>query len=74
MANRWGKLETAADFIFLAPKSLWMVTAATELKTLAPWKQRYDKPKQHFKRQRHHFASKGLSSQNYGFSSSHVGM
>ena len=43
-----GKLETVADFIFLAPKSPWMVTAATELKMLAPWKQRYDKPKQHF--------------------------
>ena len=43
-----GKLETVADFIFLAPKSSWMVTAATELKMLAPWKQRYDKPKQHF--------------------------
>ena len=117
-----------------------MVTAATELKMLAPWKQRYDKPKQHFiiiifffyfiilywfchtstcichrctcvpnpeplsllpphtippghpsapapsflypalnldwhfKRQRHYFASQGLSSQNYGFSSSHVRM
>ena len=25
---------------------------------LAPWKKRYDKPRQHFKKQRHHFAKK----------------
>ena len=25
-------METVLDFIFLAPKSLWMVTAATKLK------------------------------------------
>ena len=31
-----------------------------------------DKPRQHIKRQRHHFADKGSYSQNYGFSSSHV--
>ena len=33
-----------------------------------------DQPRQHIKKQRHYFASKGLSSQNYGFSSSHVWM
>ena len=31
-------------------------------------------PRQHIKKQRHYFASKGLSSQSYGFSSSHVWM
>ena len=31
-----------------------------------------DKPKHHIKKQRHHFADKGLVSQNYGFSSSHL--
>ena len=39
---------------------------------LAPWKKSCDKPRQHIKKQRHHFASKGPSSQSYGFSSSHV--
>ena len=34
----------------------------------------YDQPRQHIKKQRHHFADKGPSSQNYGFSSSHVWM
>ena len=35
----------------------------------APWKKSYDKPKPHIKKQRHHFANKGLSSQSYGFPS-----
>ena len=30
-----------------------------------------DKPRQHIKKQRHHFAEKGLYSQSYGFASSH---
>ena len=41
-------------------------------RTLAPWKKKYDQLRQHIKKQRHYFAHKGLSSQNYGFSSSHV--
>ena len=41
---------------------------------LAPWKKRDDKPRQHIKKQRHHFADKGPSIQNYGFSSNHVWM
>ena len=41
---------------------------------LAPWKKSYDKPRQCIKKQRHHFANKGLYSQCYGFSSSHVWM
>ena len=40
----------------------------------APWKKSYDQPKQHIKKQRHYFASKGLSTQSYGFSSSHIWM
>ena len=39
---------------------------------LAPWKKSYDQPRQHIKKQRHHFANKGLYSQSYGLSSSHV--
>ena len=41
---------------------------------LAPWKKSCDKPRQHIKKQRHYFAGKGLSSQGYGFSSSHAWM
>ena len=34
----------------------------------------YDQPRQHIKKQRHHFANRGLSSQNHGFSNCHVWM
>ena len=55
------------------PKSLLMVIAAIKLKDY-PWKESYDQPRQHIKKQRHYFANKGPSSQGYGFSSSHVWM
>ena len=61
-----------------------MVTAAMKLKDVGikrylelkdtPWKESYDQPRQHIKKHRHYFANKGLSSQSYGFSSSHVWM
>ena len=41
---------------------------------LAPWRESYDKPRQHIKKQWHHFGDKGPYSQNYGFSSSRVWM
>ena len=41
---------------------------------LIPWKESYDQPRQHIKKQRHYFANKGPSSQGYGFSCGHVWM
>ena len=41
---------------------------------LTPWKESYDQPRQHIKKQRHYFANKGPSSQGYGVSSGHVWM
>ena len=41
---------------------------------LFPWKESYDQPIQHIKKERHYFVNKGTSSQGYGFSSSHVWM
>ena len=41
---------------------------------LSPWKESYDQPRQHIQKQRHYFANKGLSTQSYGFPSSHVWM
>ena len=41
-------------------------------KMLAPWKKSYDKPRVCIKKQRHYFADKGLPSQSYVFSSSHI--
>ena len=35
-------VETVADFILWAPKSLQMVTVAMKLKELTPWKESYD--------------------------------
>ena len=41
----------------------------------APWKERYDKPRQHAERkQRRHFANRSLYSKSYGFSNSYVRM
>ena len=34
---------------------------------LTPWKESYDAPRQHIKKQRYYFANKGPSSQSYGF-------
>ena len=66
------KVEAVTDFIFLLPKSPWMVTTATKLKSLVSWKVSYDKPRQHVRNQRHHLANKHPCSQSYDFSSSHV--
>ena len=63
-------VKTATDFIFLGSKTTpdgdrshkmikWLV---------APWKKSYDKPRQGIKKQRHHLAVQGPSSQSYGFS------
>ena len=41
---------------------------------LVPWKNSYDKPRQHVKKQRYYFTDKSPSSQSCGFSSSHVWM
>ena len=68
------KVETVADFIFLGSKIMVDCDCSHEIKMLAPWKESYDKPRQHTKKHRHHFANKGPYTQNYGFSSSHVWM
>ena len=67
-------VETVSDFILGASKSLQMVSAAMKVKDAYSWKESYDQPRQHIKKQRHYFANKGLSSQGYGFPSSHVWM
>ena len=67
-------VETVDDFTWGVPKSLQMVIAATELKDTYSWKENYDQPRQHIKKQRHYFANKAPSSQGSGFSSGHVWM
>ena len=66
-------VETVSDFILGgALKSLQMVIAAMKLKDAYSLQESYEQPRWHIKKQRHYFANKGLSSQSYGFSSSHV--
>ena len=67
-------VETVADFLFLGSKITADGDCSHKIKMLAPWKESYDQPRQHIKKQRHYFANKGLSSKGYGFSSSHVWM
>ena len=57
--------------IYLKLTQPWTFSKAFITKT---GKKSYDKPRQHIKKQRHYFANKGLYSQTYGFSSSHVWM
>ena len=64
-------LETV--FMFLGSKITADGDCSHEIKMLTPWKS-YDQPRHHIKKQTHYFANEGLSSQSYGFSSSHVWM
>ena len=67
-------MEAMTDFIFLGSKVTVDGNCSHEIKKLAPWKESFDKPRECIKKQRHHFADKGPSSQSYDFSSSHVWM
>ena len=67
-------METVTDFIFLGFKITADSDCSHEIKTLAPWKESYDQPRQHTKKQRYYFANQSPHSQSYGFSSSHVWM
>ena len=74
-------METVRHFIlgrgwgWWCPKSLQMVTAATEIKRhLLLGRKAMTTLDKHIKKQRQYFANKDLYSQSYGFSSSHVQM
>ena len=67
-------MATVRDFILGGSKITADSDHSHEIKTLAPWKKSYDQPRQHKKKQRHHFANKGPSSHGYGFSIGHVWM
>ena len=65
MEKQWKQWETV---LFWAPKSLQMVTAVMKLKDTCS----LEGKRWPIKKQRHYFADNSLSSQSYGFSSSHV--
>ena len=72
MANRWGNSDRLY-FLGLQNHCRWWLKP-WNLKKLSPWKESCDQSRLHIKKQRHYFANKGLSSQSFGFSSSHVWM
>ena len=68
-------METVADLIFGGSQITADGDCSHEIKRrLFLGKKSCDKPRQHIKKQRHYFTNKGLYSQSYGFSSSHVQM
>ena len=72
MANRWGN-SGWLYFGGLQNHCRWWLKPWNS-KTLTPWKESYDQPRQHITKQRHYFANKGPFSQSYGLFSSHVWM
>ena len=58
------KMEAVADFIFLDFKITVDGDCSHKIKTLAAWKNSYEKPRQCIKSQTHHFANKGPYSQS----------
>ena len=61
-------VETVSAFIFLSSKITADGDCSHEIKRrLPPWKESYDQPRQHIKKQRHYFANKGPYSQGYDF-------
>ena len=67
-------VETTADFILGGSKISEDGDCRHEMKRRLFLEKCYDQPRQHFKKQRHHFANIDISHQGYGFSSSHVRM
>ena len=66
-------IERVTDFIFLGSIITADGDCRHEIKRpLFLGKKSYDPPSQHIKKQRHHFANNGSSSQSYGFPSSRV--
>ena len=53
-------METGMDFFFLGAQITANGDYSKHQKMLSPWKKSYDKCRQHIKKQRHHFADKGL--------------
>ena len=70
-----GEVEAVTDFIFLSSKMTMGSDCSHEIKRhLFLGRKVMTKLDRVLESSRHHFADKGLYSQNYGFSSSHVWM
>ena len=73
MANRRRNIGNSGRLYFsgLQNHCRWWLQP-WDYKMLSPWKESYDQPRQHIKKQKHYFVNQGLSSQGYALSSSHV--
>ena len=65
-------METVTDFFFLGSKITADRCLQYEIKRRLLLEKSYYQSRQHIKKKRHYFVGKGLSSQSYGFSSSHI--
>ena len=77
MGKKWKHRQNTS--FSLAPKSLWMVTAARKLKYACSLEESYEKPRHSvykalYMEYIYHFTHKVPYSQSFGFSSSHVWM
>ena len=52
------KVEAVTDFLFLDSKITADGDCIQEIKTHALWKKNYNKPREHIKKQRHHYTDK----------------
>ena len=66
--------ETVSDFVFLGSRITADGDCSHEIKRHLLLGRKVMTNLEHIQKQRHYFANKGLSSQGYGFSSSHVWM
>ena len=65
-------MEIGTDFILGGSRITADGDCSHEIKRHLLLGRKAEKPRPHIKKQRHHFADKGLHSQSYVFSSSHV--
>ena len=74
MANIWVNMETVKDFVFWGSKITADVDCSHEIKRRLLLGKKVMTNQDSILKSRHYFANKRLSSQSYGFSSSHVQM
>ena len=60
-------MELVTDFIFLGSKITADANCSHEIKRFLLLGKSYNKPRQYVKKQKHHFANKGLYSPSYVF-------
>ena len=65
-------VETVAEFTFFGFRITADGDCSHAIKRLTPWKESYDQPRQHIKKQRPYFGNRGPARQGYGFPSGHI--